>query len=491
MAARVKPLVLVADDDLPVLRMMEHCLGEWGYRASGLADKARLLEQMAQESPMLLLMDLQFGRHNGIELIRDLLGKHPGLAVVIMTGHGSIDSAVTAIKWGAFDYLTKPLDWNRLQVILTHALEKDRLSRRIQDLEQLIEPRDLSAQIAGVSPAMCQLREFIATVGITPATVLVLGESGTGKELVARAVHAVSPRAKGPFVPINVAALPWELAESTLFGHKKGAFTRADQAQMGCCEAANGGTLFLDEIGEMDLALQSKLLRFLQERTFQQVGASTPELVDVRVVAATNRDLLQGVRAGQFREDLYYRLNVVPIAVPPLRERREDIPVLADRFRRRASARCHKEMTGFTSAVLDRLSQHHWPGNVRELENLIERVVILAQEKEISVRDLPPEFRGAAAPEPVLRPEPIKASGTRLRRMEELEQEAILEGLQRARGNVREAARFLGLGQATVYRKMKRYGISLGGRDRMPTLCRQGETASASVHNPLPRSEAS
>jgi DNA-binding NtrC family response regulator len=251
----------------------------------------------------------------------------------------------------------------------------------------------------------------------------------------------------------------------------KGSFTGADQTQVGCCAAADGGTLFLDEIGEMHLLLQSKLLRFLQEHTYQPVGASKAQFVDVRVVAATNRDLQQRVREGMFREDLYYRLNVVPIVVPPLRERRDDIPVLADRFLRRASARCHKDITGFTSEAAQCLTQHPWPGNVRELENLVERLVILARDKEINLNDLPPEIRGAPVTPPTLVvPDGNAPRPKEWRRIDEMEQAAILESLNRARGNVREAARFLGLGQATVYRKMKRYGIVLGGRDRTPSL---------------------
>jgi DNA-binding NtrC family response regulator len=468
MAGSTKPLVVVADDDLQVVKTMEQVLREWDYRVVALSAKARLLEQLAREMPRLLLMDLQFGSPGGIEQMRELLHTHTDLVVVILTGHGTIDAAVSAIKWGAYDFLTKPPDWNRLKVILSHVVETDRLQQSVKRLQQLIERPDGVHRLVGASPSMARLRELIETVAAPNATVLILGESGTGKELVARAVHDRSPRRQAPFVPVNMAALPRELVESTLFGHKKGAFTGADQNQVGCCELADKGTLFLDEIGEMELQVQAKLLRLLQEHTFQPVGASKTQAVDVRVVAATNRDLEERVRAGLFREDLYYRLKVVPLVVPPLRERAEDVGVLANRFLQRAAVRYRKETNGFTGAALTALASYRWPGNVRELENMVERLVILATGEEIALTDLPAEVRGLeggaalALERAGFEPEPA------LRRIDQLEKEAILDVLHRARGNVREAAHLLGLGQATVYRKIKRYAIALTGRDRNP-----------------------
>ena len=472
MARLAKPLVLVADDEPDVLRLMEHHLRAWDCRTVCVANKAQLQMQLTQETPQLLLLDLRFGDHDGVELLMQLHGIYPEMAIVLMTAHGSIDNAVTAMKNGAFDYLTKPPDLNRLRVILRHVEEKLGLNEQIKTLrEQLGEPKEAVARLWGESAVMRQLRELIATVGPTDATALVVGESGTGKELVARALHDLSPRRSGPFVPMNMAALPRELVESTLFGHEKGAFTGAEQPQIGCCEAANEGTLFLDEIGEMALGLQAKLLRFLQERTLQRVGSSKLRPVDVRVIAATNRDLLDGVRNGRFREDLYYRLNVVPIAVPPLRQHREDVPLLAGRFLQRFALKYRKIVHGFSEEALGVLTSYDWPGNVRQLENLVERLVILSTAETITAEALPVEVRvhGQVLAFPAL------ASGTAetvvepdrgLKRMDQLEKQAILGALSSTRGNVREAARLLGCGQATVYRKIKRYGIVLEDQGR-------------------------
>jgi len=482
MAAGTQPLVIVADDELPILQMMEHHLKDWGYRFAGAANKMELLRQLAQESPDILLLDLYFGEHNGVEIMQELLAKHPDLTVVMQTGHGTIDTAVSAIKLGAYDYLTKPPDLNRLRMVLSHVVEKQKLSRKIKHLEDLVEGPDSRHPMWGSSPAMTRLRELIATVAPTDVTVLILGESGTGKELVARGLHQQSPRRAAPFVPINMAALPRELVESTLFGHERGAFTGADQSQIGCCEAADKGTLFLDEIGELDPQIQAKLLRFLQEHTIQRVGASQQRTVDVRVLTATNRNLLERVRLGQFREDLYYRLNVVPIVVPPLRERKQDILVLANRFLQRAAVRFHKDLACFSPDALTALEKYSWPGNVRELENLVERMAILTSKREIGRCDLPPEIGQPILIDTSATPIPGGQAGDRdsqpaavtttaketVRSMEQIEKEEIENVLLRVHGNVREASRLLGLGMATIYRKIKRYNIPLEseGRDK-------------------------
>jgi DNA-binding NtrC family response regulator len=467
MARLAKPLVLVADDDPDVLRLMEQHLRAWDCRVVGVADKASLLAELACERPQLLLLDLRFGEHDGVELLPQLHADHPAMDVVLLTAHGSIDSAVTAMKRGAYDYLTKPPDLHRLRVILSHLEEKQVLNEQIKRLEQLVGASESLARLWGESGAIRQVRELIATVGPTDATVLILGESGTGKELVARALHEQSLRRQGPFVPVNMAALPRELVESTLFGHEKGAFTGADQSQVGCCEAADRGTLFLDEIGEMAQSLQSKLLRFLQEHTLQRVGSSKPRRVDVRVLAATNRDLLEAVQSGRFREDLYYRLNVVPIAVPPLRQHREDVALLAGRFLQRFALKYRKSVRGFTEDALEVLMRYDWPGNVRQLENLVERLVILATDGLIGSEALPREVRTSERTltfPKLAAAEPSPEAG--LRPIEQLEKQAILDALSTTRGNVREAARLLGCGQATVYRKIKRYGIVLEDQGR-------------------------
>lgn len=469
------PLILIADDDLNVLKTVKIRLEEHGYRTHGAQDSQHLMECLSEEEPVLLLLDLRFGKQNGVQVMCKLLKQRPDLCVVIFTAHSSVETAVSAIKLGAFDYLTKPLDWNRFNVIVERAIEKHILKKRLERLERLIVEGDAVRSISGTSPAINQVRELIADIAATDATVLISGETGTGKELVARMLHDQSNRREGPFVPVNMAALPRELAESVLFGHEKGAFTGADKTQTGYCEAADKGTLFLDEIGEMELALQSKLLRFLQERKVQKVGSSKSKKVNLRVVAATNRDLQAQITEGRFREDLYYRLHVVPIVVPPLRERPVDISELATHFLRQAAVYYHKNLVAFSDAALQTLAAYDWPGNVRQLENVVERVAILSKGPDIQRDELPPELL-QPVPWSALamssKPDSLNAGGSvnpalrdeSLKPMENLEKQAILDAFQQTQGNVQQAAKLLGMGQATVYRKIKRYGISAKAR---------------------------
>ena len=478
MPGSVKPLIIVADDDPNILRLMEFHLQKQGCVVRCAIDKATLYEHLAVAAPVLLLLDLRFGDHDGVEVLQELIRRDPTLNVAMLTAHGSIDTAVSAIKLGAFEYLTKPPDLNRLRVAVNHAVEKHRLRQRIEQLEQLVGDQSGSRPLWGESAALRRVQDLIASVAPTDATVLILGESGTGKELVARAIHEHSPREGKPFVPVNMAAMPRELVESTLFGHEKGAFTGADQVQKGCCEAADGGTLFLDEIGELEPELQAKLLRFLQERTIQRVGSSRIFRVDVRILAATNSDPEEQVRTGRLREDLYYRLNVVPIRVPPLRERREDVGVLATLFLQRSAARLKRDLGGFTADALAILTRYDWPGNVRQLENVVERMSILARGPEIGIETIPDDIRdgvvhrpfdgvgtsrapsesASGAPGAVTLPS-VAANKPSLA-IKDMERQAIVDALTKSGGNVGEAARILGLGQATVYRKLKRYGMN-------------------------------
>ncbi|QDU64839.1 Transcriptional regulatory protein ZraR [Planctomycetes bacterium Pan216] len=467
-----RPLVIVADDDVNISRLLEVKLTSMGFRVLSAENKSILLDLLATESPALLLLDVVYGEHDGVELLGSLLRQNPALQVAMLTAHGTIDTAVAAIKQGAFEYLTKPPDFHRLEVIIHHAIEKHEMRRRIKDLEaELVERGGGQRTLWGESEGMKRVAELIDTVSPTDATVLILGESGTGKELVARAIHERSRRPKGPFVPVNMAAMPRELMESTIFGHEKGAFTGADQVQRGCAEVAHKGTLFLDEIGELDIELQAKLLRFLQERTIQRVGSSKIISVDVRILAATNREPEQLVREGRLREDLYYRLNVIPVHVPPLRDRRADIPLLATVFLSRAASRNKRPVTGFTDEALEVLTEYDWPGNVRQLEHLIERIVILSPGPTIGVGAIPPEI--AASPSPsVANSRSLEQASTSNHAsggpwtlpsrasMDEIEKQAIINALIHSNGNVSEAARTLGLGQATVYRKLKRYAIT-------------------------------
>jgi DNA-binding NtrC family response regulator len=342
------------------------------------------------------------------------------------------------------------------------AEEADGLSASIAARPKLsIIDDDMSQTMIGDSAAMEHVRHLIGAVAETDAKVLILGETGTGKELVARAIHEQSRRIAHPFVPVNMAALPRDLAESLLFGHEKGAFSGADAARKGCCETADKGTLFLDEIGEMDLYLQAKLLRFLQDGTVHRVGSSRPCPVDARVVAATNRSSEELVSDGRLREDLYYRLNVFPIVVPPLRQRREDIPLLAERFLRRVAERTGRGVAEFNSGAMEILQAYDWPGNVRELENLVERLVILARTPCIDADSLPSHLRrpGATSPGIDVPKAPHVDDVPELRRMDRVERTAILDALSHSKGNVVAAARHLGIGQATLYRKIKRYNI--------------------------------
>ncbi len=476
MAAR--PRVLIADDDVSILKALEFRLKGWGYEVSSARDKIELLRSLEAEPPAVILLDVRFGEHDGMELLQDVLRGPSPPTVIIMTAYGTIAGAVAAMRLGAQDYLTKPPDLPRLKFLVD-----DALAARVQAAESPgpaksgagVGPPGGPPVMMGDGPALSRLRELIAAVAPTDATVLILGESGTGKEVTARAIHAQSNRAARPFLPLNMAALPRELVESTLFGHERGAFTGADQAQQGAVEAADGGTLFLDEIGEMDIDLQAKLLRFLQERTVQRVGSSKLQSVDVRFIAATNRDPVELVQKGRLREDLYYRLNVVPILLPPLRERREDIPGLLRHFLARASARYGKRDHGLTVAAEALLRGYDWPGNVRQLENLAERLAIFSQGRPIDVPDLPAELthRAQRGVEPtVTRVDPGVSNSAAaavaeedtepLRPIDQIEKQAILDALRRSGGNVRAAAKLIGLGQATVYRKIKRYRIQLG-----------------------------
>jgi len=465
-----RPLLLVADDDPAILQLISLRAKSWNYCVRCVSNKEQLLRECTENKPDVLLLDLFFGLYNGIELMRQLVEMDPDLPVILLTGNGSIDTAVTSIKLGAYDFLTKPIDFNRLEVTVELALEKKQLKQQIKTLEKCLQPG-----ILGDSGCTKKLRELIATVAGTDATVLVLGESGTGKELVARAIHEHSQRRQGAFVPVNMAALPPDLVESLLFGHEKGAFTGADRQHRGCCEAADGGTLFLDEIGDMDINLQAKLLRVLQDRTYQRVGSTENKVANFRVVAATNRNLQDQVAAGRFREDLYYRLNVIPIELAPLRDRREDIPLLANHFLRLAARRHGKPITGFTTAALDLLTQVDWPGNVRQLENIVERMAILSPRSIIDVECIPSEIRQSepsSAPPFPLAPKwkgekgeglanclrPVRANVV-TERMDDLERQALVNALRATSGNVGQAADALGIGRATAYRKIKRYGL--------------------------------
>jgi two-component system response regulator AtoC len=436
------PRVLVVDDDAEMAEMVARHLAGEGFTVAAVTGGARAVERLAEEAFDVVLTDVVMGEVDGLAVLREAQQRHPRTRVILMTAFGSLENAIAALREGAADYLTKPFKMAEVTVAVRRALDEARLREENTRLREEVGERYRLERMLGTSAAMKDVLEQVAEVAGSMATVLLLGESGTGKELVARAIHWNGPRAGGPFVPVNCAAIPDTLLESELFGHEKGAFTGATQRRRGLVAEADAGTLFLDEIAEMPLGLQAKLLRVLQDRTVRPVGGRDEVVVDVRVICATNRDLQDLVRAGKFREDLYYRLAVIPIRLPSLRERPEDIPLLAAHFLERAAATLGKRIEGFDEEAMGWLTQHRWPGNVRELENVVERAVTLARGSRIGLGDLKIEFASGMAPSTGPRPT-----------LAELEREYIRRVLQETKGDKRAAARILGVSIRTLQRR--------------------------------------
>jgi DNA-binding NtrC family response regulator len=418
-----------------------HLAGE-GFTAAAVTGGARAIQRLADEAFDVVLTDVVMGEVDGLAVLREAQRLHPRARVILMTAFGSLENAIAALREGAADYLTKPFKMAEVTVAVRRALDEVRLREENKRLRDEVGERYRLERMLGNSRAMKAVLEQVGEVAASGATVLLLGESGTGKELVARAIHWNGPRASGPFVPVNCAAIPDTLLESELFGHEKGAFTGATHRRRGLVAEADGGTLFLDEIAEMPLALQAKLLRVLQDRTVRPVGGREEVAVDVRVIGATNRDVQELVRAGRFREDLYYRLAVIPIRLPSLRERPEDIPLLAAHFVERAATTLGKRIDGFDDEAMAWLTQHRWPGNVRELENVVERAVTLARGSTIVLGDLKIEFASGVAPSAGPRPT-----------LAELEREYIRRVLEETKGDKRAAARILGVSVRTLQRR--------------------------------------
>lgn len=437
--------ILVVDDDRAHLTMLVAMLGSWGFEVDTADDGAMAVDRVRERAYDLVLTDVRMAEVDGIEALRRIKSYNPYLPVLIMTAYSSVDVAVQALKAGALDYLHKPLDFEELRRGIERALELGRGRP-----EPPGERGAALADMIGDSAPMRELAAMIRAVAPSEASVLILGESGTGKELVARALHQGSPRRAGALVTVNCAALAENLLESELFGHEKGAYTGAQRHRDGRFVQADGGTLFLDEIGEMAPALQAKLLRALQQGEVQRLGSDRAIRVDVRVLAATNRDLEAEVRGGGFREDLYYRLNVIALRVPSLRERREDIPLLARHFLTRFAARNRKAFRGFSPRVMDLMLHYDWPGNVRELENVVERAVILSPGELVTEADLPANLRGHGAPVEVRTPG---------QSLEDAEREAIVRTLEQVGNNKSEAARVLGVTRVTLRSKMKKFGL--------------------------------
>ncbi len=416
--------------------------------------------QLPLESPETILLHVQSGHGLPLELIAAIKNYDDNLPVIILSESNDIEDAVALMKAGTFDFFNFPLDVEKLKLAIVNATRMYNLTKQVFLLENRVEKQYKFDDMIGASPLMQNIFQNIRTVAKSNATVLILGESGTGKELVAQALHRHSPRAGRRFIDINCGAIPRELLENELFGHERGSFTGADRRYIGCCERADGGTLFFDEISEMDLGLQVKLLRFLQERTFCRVGGNEPIQVDVRMIAATNQNLSLLVQQGKFREDLFYRLNVVPIVLPPLRERRDDIPHLARFFLEKYAHKNEKIFLDFSQEAMEALMNHNWPGNIRELENTIERVVVLNNDSRVKWQHLPEALQKKSATENAMLPPFYSPNGDeKVLPLTLVERYAIEAALRHCGGQVAEAARKLQIGQATLYRKIKQYGL--------------------------------
>ena len=447
--------ILVVDDDASLRRILELQLEEAGYEVRTARDPAEALARLEESTPALVLTDLKMPGASGLDLLRTLRARHPELTVIIITAFGSIETAVEAMKAGAYDYLTKPIDYEQLLLVVRRALERQSLIEQVELLRQKLDSKHGFDNIIGRSQALLRVLEVAARAARSDSVVLIRGETGTGKELLARAIHHNSRRRDQPFVVVNCGAIPRELLESELFGHVKGSFTGAVANKRGKVEAADGGTLFLDEIGELPLELQVKLLRLIQEGEIETVGAGAPRKVDVRIIAATHRSLEAMIEDGAFREDLYYRLAVIPLELPPLRERAEDIPELAQHLFQRAKQKHGRPELKLPPELLPYFSAYRWPGNVRQLENVIERLVVLTVGDTVTLDDLPElktaEPRTGEALHLELGPEGISP--------ENIEKELILRALRKFRWNQTQAARYLDISRRTLIYRMEKYNI--------------------------------
>jgi two-component system response regulator HydG len=453
-----KSIILVVDDDDAHRTMLRTLMGGWGYDVSEADDGASAIEKVKAQSYDLVLMDVRMVKVSGLEALDKIKAYNPAIPVIIMTAYSSVETAIEALKQGAHDYLTKPLDFEKLKITIERSMEHTRLKEENRLLKESLGKQFDRQNIIGQSPAMTRLLETVAQVAPSEATVLITGESGTGKELIAGAIHFNSHRKEGPFVKINCAAITETLLESELFGHEKGAFTGADRRKEGRFFQAHAGSLFLDEVSEMSLTMQVKLLRVVQEREFTRVGGEKTIQVDVRVIAATNKNLIDLIGKGAFREDLYYRLNVVGMEIPSLRQRREDIPLLAQHFLKTFSAKNQKDIKGFTPQAMDHLIKYNWPGNVRELMNAVERAVVLARSDYLAEEDFLIIQNTLTKDEEISQEaEQIYLEGDVS--LEEIEKVTILKTLEAAHGNKSETARRLGITRKTLHKKLKTYGV--------------------------------
>ncbi len=452
------PHILIVDDDINHLKTLQTIIKSWGYKVSTADDGVKAVENVKERPFALVLMDIRMAQMSGIEALKHIKQYNPAIPIIIMTAYSSVDSAVETLKSGAYDYLTKPLDFEVLKISLARALEHAGLKEENATLKSKLNSDYEMENLIGKSQPMKELIDMMSMVAPSEATVLITGESGTGKELIAKSIHHNSQRKNQPFVVVNCAAITETLLESELFGHEKGAFTGADKRREGRFKQADRGTIFLDEIGETSPAMQAKLLRVIQEREIQRVGGDETLSLDVRILAATNRNLEEEVKAGKFREDLFYRLNVVTLRIPPLRERQNDIPLLAQHFLEKYAKKNHKRVKGFSPLAMNMLIKYAWPGNVRELENVIERAVILLPDEHITEKDLPVTITSSYDEKKEETALPLQVAANRP--LNEIEKEAILATLKDSGGNKSETARRLGINRKTLHKKLKDYGIN-------------------------------
>ncbi len=461
--ARKKPKILLIDDEVSILTSLSPALEEEGFAVKTGKSAEEALSILERDSFDCLMLDIWLPGKDGLELLKMVRERWPELAVIMISGHGTIETAVRATKLGAFDFLEKPLNLEKVILTIRHALDLSRLSREYQRLQTEVVGEE---ELIGESEAIRKIKETMEKVAPSEGWVLITGENGTGKEVAGKMLHRKSLRKDGPFIAVNCAAIPEELIESELFGYEKGAFTGAEGRRLGRFELADGGTIFFDEIGDMSLATQAKVLRALQEQEFQRLGASDTVRVDLRVIAATNKNLEAELKAGRFREDLYYRLNVIPIYLPPLRERKEDLPLLVNHFFQAFCDRNRLRVKRIHPQVVEALKQYPWPGNVRELKNIIERMLILSSGEAVTLKDLPPGIMMGEkdAGVNVFPPSQLKDA----RKI--FEKQFILRQLIELNYDIPAAADSLGLDRTTLYRKLKQLGINLEevGKEKAP-----------------------
>ena len=454
---RVKPRILIVDDDKIIVESLSEFLRLEDYAPPGAGNFAEAMAELEKRRYNLVISDINMPDSSGFELLRTIRQRFPDIVVVMITGYGTIESAVEAIKMGAYDYLTKPIIDDEIRLVIERALQQQSLIRENQSLREALDLRFGLGNIVGHDYKMLKIFDLIEAVADSRTTVLIQGESGTGKSLLARSIHHHRERRDKPFVEVSCGALPESLLESELFGHVRGAFTGAVADKEGKFKAADKGTIFLDEISSATPALQVKLLRVLQEKQFEPVGSNKTQKVDVRVILASNEDLMKAVQAGKFRQDLFYRINVVTLQLPPLRERLGDIPLLANHFLKHYRRELKKDVAGFTDACLQTLQRYGWPGNVRELENVVERAVVLTRRRHIDANDLPEhllEQSGPPAPaEGIYRPTSLKKA------LEGPERQIIEQALRANNWNRQLTAQILEINRTTLYKKMKRYGL--------------------------------